>query len=184
MQETTNRQFRSPPQTEDSVPGADFRSCTYTRQNDGHPQGRAKPQKIGCDVQPTIFCRRAVYRQRYNFHHRNTGNQCERQKKSPLLLLIQGLAQPCKESHKSSKQKDRWWLKPNNIRSWQSVSLFSNPNAARISWNPPLRFLHYDTVIVSNPLFSRQLRDEAFAVRFSTFLSPACSNANTARFFG
>ena len=44
-------------------------------------------------------------------------------------------------------------------------------------------FLHYDTVIVSNPLFSRQLRDEAFAVRFSTFLSPACSNANRARFF-
>ena len=48
---------------------------------------------------------RAVYRQRYNFHHRNTGNQRERQKKSPLLLLIQGLAQPCKESHKAQNKK-------------------------------------------------------------------------------
>ena len=80
-------------------------SILHIHQADGHRRGQAKPRKIGCDVQPTIFCRRAVYRQRYNFHHRNTGNQRERQKKSPLLLLIQGLAQPCKESHKAQNKK-------------------------------------------------------------------------------
>ena len=102
--------------------------------------------------------------------------------KSPLLLLIQDSLSLVRSPIKL-KTKDRWWLKPNNIRSWQSVSLFSNPNAARISWNPPLRFLHIVILSLYQSLFSRQLRDEAFAVRFSTFLSPACSNANRGSFF-
>ena len=77
----------------------------HIHQTDGHRRRQAKPQKIGGDVQPPIFCRSAVYRQRHHFHRGNTGNQRECQKKSPLLLLVQGLAQPCKEPHKAQNKK-------------------------------------------------------------------------------